>query len=112
MYLSPRWIIYLGMALVLCTLVFNIIEEINPVSADVLTIFTVVQSFQKFTSVDTSGSISLAVAIGPNVFDLIMKMLWWDYNCLHNFAGFIFRALMICVSFAILLSLTLIFIKR
>lgn len=112
MFLSPRWIIFLGMALVLCSIVANVIEAADPIGPNDTTIFTVIQSFKALTSADASGVVSSAIVIAPQSFTLLFKMLFWDYNFLHNFVGTIVRLLMFAISFAILVWMALVFIKR
>jgi hypothetical protein len=113
MYLSPRWIIFLGMTLVLCTLVANLIEATAPVSAaDTATIFGVMQKFEMARSTDSGGLIQYAITITPEIFGLLLKMITWDYNFLNNFVGTIIKMIMWAISIAILIWLALAFIKR
>jgi hypothetical protein len=113
MYLSPRWIIFLGFALVLCTLVANVIEAAAPVSAaDTVTIFSVMEKFEASRSPDSAGQLQSAISIPGEVFGLLIKMIAWDYNFLKNFVGTIIRMLMWGISLAILIWLGLAVIKR
>jgi hypothetical protein len=112
MYLSPRWIIFLGIFLVLCTLVANIIEEAAPLSSESLTIFSIVQDFSQLSSSDTAGALTLIMSIAPKALELLFKMLIWDYNFLNSFVGVIIKLIMWCISFAILLWLVIAFVKR
>ncbi len=113
MYLSPRWIIFLGFALVLCTLVANLIEAAAPVNAaDTATIFSVMQKFEMARSTDSGGLVQFAITISSDIFGLLLKMITWDYNFLNNFVGTIVKMLMWGISIAILVWLALAFIKR
>jgi hypothetical protein len=113
MFLSPRWIIFLGMALVLCTIGANIIEAADPVSSsNVATVFTIMQQFEQARVTDLTGAVQLIIQVAPNVFGLLFKMLIWDYNFLNNFIGVIVKMLMWSISLSIMIWLALQFFKR
>lgn len=113
MSLSPRWIIFLGMFLVLATLVANTIEAVDPVSAtSANTIYSVIQQIGIITSPDTENVIQRTFTLSGTVFDLLIKMVVWDYNFLNNFVGTIFRMILFAISFAVLFGIALIIIKR
>lgn len=114
MFLSPRWIIFLGMFLVLATLVANTIDAAAPVDASLMvssttnvTMYSVIQKFELVKSSTTLGTIDLAFSIIPDLFTLLLKMILWDYNFLNNFVGIIIKLLMWSISIAILIWLAL-----
>ena len=112
MTISPRWLVFIGMALILCSFVANIIEEADPIGVDDTTIFTIIQSFNKVSSTGTAGIISTSVQITPQAITLLLKMLFWDYNFLHNFLGTLIRLLMMTISFMFMIWLALLVFNR
>ena len=96
----------------LCTFVANIIEAADPIGPNDVTIFSIIQSFQGISSANTSGESGFTLAIIPQVFTLLLKILLWDYNFLHNFVGLIIRMLMWGISLAILIWAALAIWKR
>ena len=111
--MSVRWIIFFGMALVLCTLVANTLEAADPISAtNANTIYGVMQQISVITSPDATNVLQRTFTLAESVFGLIWKMVIWDYNFLNNFAGTIFKMIMFAFSFAVMVGLALIIIKR
>ncbi len=112
MYLNPRWIIALGMALILCSIVSNTIEMASPVGTNETSVYSVVTGFTTLNFQDPMKAIGTVFQLAPGAVALLFKMMLWDYSFFEvtgDFLGPLIRILLLCMSFGVMIALVVVF---
>jgi len=105
--INPKWLIGLGMIFVICTFLCLVLEQ---QAGEVSIIEDTISKWKMMEfSNPITGLASIASGIGT-LFVSIFKVLTWDYNFFTGYWVWA-RAVLITISFGIIVSFVLSFIK-